>query len=71
MKQLNDTRLIQMAACYAEAQNLGLELVRETAHLPELHRELISIVGYTVAAHIGTKDVTATALLTVPLEQHA
>ena len=71
MNQINDTRLVQLAGLLADAQAIGLELVRETAYLPEVHRELISVVGHTVAAHIGTKDVTATALLTGQLEQHA
>ena len=71
MNRMNDTRLIQMAGLLSDAQNLGLELVRETSYLPEVHRELISVIGHIVAAHIGTKDVTATALLTGPLEQHA
>jgi hypothetical protein len=68
---MNDTRLVQLAGLLADAKAIGLELVRETAYLPQVHHELISVVGHVVAAHVGTKDVTATALLTVPLEQHA
>jgi hypothetical protein len=68
---MNDTRLVQLAGLLADAQALGLELVRETAYLPEVHHGLISVVGHIVAGHVGTKDVTATDLLTMPLEQHA
>ncbi len=71
MDRINDTRLVQLAGLLADAQAIGLELVRETAYLPEVHRGLISVVGHIVAGHIGTKDVTATALLTIPLELRA
>ena len=70
MDRINDSRLIQLAALLSDAQALGLQLVRETEYLPKVHRELISVVGYIVAAHIGTKDVTAAAAL-LPLERQA
>jgi hypothetical protein len=68
--RINDSRLVQLAALYADAQRLALDLVRETEYLPNVQRELISVVGHTVAAHIGTKDVTAAAAL-LPLERQA
>ena len=70
MNRINDSRLIQLTELLFDAQALGLELVRETEWLPNVHRELISVVGYIVAAHIGTKDVTAAAAL-LPLEREA
>jgi hypothetical protein len=70
VNRINDSRLIQLTELLFDAQALGLELVRETEWLPNVHRELISVVGYIVAAHIGTKDVTAAAAL-LPLEREA
>ena len=68
MDRINDSRLIQLAALLSDAQALGLELVRETQYLPNVHRELIGVVGYIVAAHIGTKDVNAATYQDLPRE---